>query len=353
MPPPRHPVFRTPRATSLSSWVAALRRAVDAQGHDGLALMSQVGMDVALLGDPLARYPSHQNLAFWKLALERTGNPMLGLEVARQIGPSTFHALGYALLASGHLQEMFERLARYFKVVTDAGELHFTRERGVGRLSLLGDASLITPDVAPAVWCVLDAFMLTLVRGCRLMHGPDFRVLELRLQRPAPAQPLVLEAGFQMVPVYGCEDNALLVDEATLLRPLAQGNVELARGNEAAAGQYLARLGSDDLLSRLQCLLRERLPGGDPSQEDLAASLAMTPRTLQRKLAEAGTTYRALLNDTRHMLALAYLRGGHDSISEIAYLLGFAEVSAFTRAFKRWTGVAPSAWRDDGAGSAA
>lgn len=310
-------------------------------------------MDVTLLSDPLARYPSHQSLAFWKLALETTGNPMLGLDVARQIRPATFHALGYALLASGNLQEMFERLARYFKVVTDAGELRFTRDRGVGKLSLLGDASLITPDVAPAVWCVLDAFMLAVVGGCRLMHGSGFRVLELRLQRPVPEQRLALEAGFQLVPVYGCDDNALLVDEATLLRPLAQGNAELARWNDEAAGQYLARLGGDDILSRLQRLLQERLPGGDPSQEDLAACLAMTPRTLQRKLAEAGTTYRALLNDTRHMLALAYLRAGRDSISEIAYLLGFAEVSAFTRAFKRWTGVAPSAWRDDADSSAA
>ncbi|HEX5372815.1 MAG TPA: AraC family transcriptional regulator [Aquabacterium sp.] len=347
MPPLRRPAFHTPRATSLSSWVAALKRAVDAQGHDGLALMSQAGMDVALLADPLARYPSHQSLAFWKRALEATGNPLLGLDVARQIAPGTFHALGYALMASGNLQEMFERLARYFTVVTDAGELRFTREQGGGRLTLTADVRLLTPDVAPAVWCVLDAFMLALVGGCRLMHGSGLRFLELRLQRPVPQRRAELEAAFGLAPVYGCEDNALLVDEATLLRPLVHGNAELARWNEEAAGRYLARLGGDDILSRLRRLLQERLPGGDPTQEELAACLALTPRTLQRKLADAGTSYRELLNDTRHMLALEYLRGGRDSISEIAYLLGFAEVSAFTRAFKRWTGVAPSAWRDD------
>jgi AraC-like DNA-binding protein len=338
--------FHAPRATSLSSWVCAVKRTVDERGFDGAALMVSAGLDVSLLSNPLARYPSHQTLAFWKLALEATQDPLLGLQVARRIGPATFQALGYALMASLNLQEMFERLARYFKIVTDAGELRFTREPGGGRLSLQGDASLVTPDVAPMVWCVLDAFMLTLMGGCSMMYGKGFKVLELRLQRPPPERRDEFEKAFRMQPIYGCDDNAVLVDEATLLRPLVHGNAELARWNEEAAGRYLAQLGGDDVLTRLRHLLQERLPGGDPSQDDVAASLALTTRSLQRKLTELGTTYRALLNDTRHDLALQYLRERRYSISEIAYLLGFAEVSAFTRAFRRWTGSSPSGWRE-------
>ncbi|MDI1259515.1 AraC family transcriptional regulator [Aquabacterium sp.] len=339
------------RFNCLSSWVAALKRAVDKKGVDAHALMVKAGLDVALLGDPLARYPSRQVIEFWKLAIQSTGDPLLGVAVSRQIAVSTFHALGFAILASNDLASMFERMTRYFRLVTNAGEIRFVHEGGVGQLLVKVDADLMTPDDAEALWCALDALLLVVVHACHMLYGADFQPLELRLQRPRPEQRHeALERAFLHVPIYGCDENALLVDDATLSRRLVHGNAELARVNEEATGRYLLGLGAEDgpsqLMAQLKNLLQERLPAGDPPQSEVAQALGLASRTLQRKLADAGTTYRDVIQGTRKALALEYLAQTAYSVSEIAYLLGFAEVSGFTRAFRRWTDTSPSAWRE-------
>jgi AraC-like DNA-binding protein len=86
----------------------------------------------------------------------------------------------------------------------------------------------------------------------------------------------------------------------------------------------------------------------EPSQEEVAEILNVSARTLQRKLGDSGTTFKEILDETRHALALAYLSAPH-SVSEITYLLGFSCTSSFTRAFRRWTGLSPSDWRARGA----
>jgi AraC-like DNA-binding protein len=343
------PFFRTPatRASSLSSWVAAVKRAVEAKGLDAAGLMRQAGMDLSLLDDPLARYPSEQTLAFWTLALQASGDPLLGLHTARHISPATFHALGYAALASSTLDEYFERAARYFRVVTDAGELTYTRTPSHGRFTMLGHPALLASDTAGVAWCLIDCFIYTTLRVCGLLYGPSFEVLEIRLQRPVPEQREVFEQVLRHTPIYGCDDNTVLVADEVLRKPLPHANTILARVNEEALSRYLADLNhGDNVSARLKRLLQERLPSGDPSQDELAALLHMTTRSLQRRLSELGPTYRELINQTRHELSLEYLAQRQHSISDIAYLLGFAEVSAFTRAFKRWTGQSPTAWRE-------
>ncbi|RRS06254.1 AraC family transcriptional regulator [Aquabacterium soli] len=337
------------RATSLSTWVQAVKRAVEGKGVDAQALMLEAGMDLSLLKDPLARYPVHQTMVFWQRAIEATGEPLLGLDVARQITPMTFHALGYAGLASQNLADLFTRLSRYFRVVSDAGELSFERVGRAGCLRVSGDARVLAEADAQAAWGPVDAFMSVILRACGALYGPDFQLLELRLQRPRPQDHQRYERVLRVVPIYGSQDNALWLDESVLMRPLAYANEELARINEEAVGRYLSqwRQGqADDLPLRMREWFGARLPQGEPRQEDAAAHLGLSTRSLQRRLAEQGTSYRDVLQQARHALALAHLRAGVYSVSEIAYLLGFAELSAFTRAFRRWTGVTPSAWRD-------
>jgi AraC-like DNA-binding protein len=333
------------RSTTLSSWVAAVKRALEAKGLDAVGMMREAGLDPALLDDPLARYPAGRALDFWAHALHESNDPLLGLHVSRYVTPSTFHALGYAQLASSNLAELFERAARYFRVVTEAGEVTFVRERGYGRLTLRGEPALLKGDGLAVACCVLDCFILTILKACGMLLGQQFKLVELRLQRPAPVDRATYERLFRQVPVYGCDDNTLVMSDDVLLTPLPTANAMLARLNEDATAKYLADLDGDAFLSRVKRLIQDQLPGGDPSQEDVAARLSLTTRSLQRRLVDSGTTYREVINDLRQHLAMEYLSQGVYSVSEVAYLLGFAEVSAFTRAFRRWTGASPSAWR--------
>lgn len=90
----------------------------------------------------------------------------------------------------------------------------------------------------------------------------------------------------------------------------------------------------------------ERLPDGAPNQQQIASSLNVSNRTLQRKLREEGTSFIDLLQDTRLQLACKYLSSPGRSVVETAYLLGFSEPSTFSRAFKRWTGQSPAEYRE-------
>ena len=97
----------------------------------------------------------------------------------------------------------------------------------------------------------------------------------------------------------------------------------------------------------------ESLRDGEPSLARVAKKLAMSPRTLQRQLNEQGVMFKNLVNDTRRRFALIYLRDRRNALTEIAFLLGDSDASAFNRAFKRWTGLAPSAYRAQAASGVA
>jgi AraC-like DNA-binding protein len=322
-------------ATVLTSWSRALRRALDRAGCNSAALFAQVGLDMAALDDPNARYPLESTTRLWRLAVQATGDPCLGLAVASQVTQTTFHALGYSLSASSTLAEAFERIVRYFRLVTDAAELELRLDGERYRF-------VIRPVTAPRPADeAIDAFASLFVRMCRSVLGREFSPLRVRLQRAAPATDC-FDRVFRAPLEFGCAENELWFAREPFERRLEGANPELARHNDEIALRYLARFDHDNLGARSRAALIERLPLGEPSAERLAEALHLSLRSLQRRLAEEGTSYEKLLTATRRELALSYLAGRRHNISEIAYLLGFSDTSSFTRAFKRWTGQPPS-----------
>jgi AraC-like DNA-binding protein len=103
----------------------------------------------------------------------------------------------------------------------------------------------------------------------------------------------------------------------------------------------------DSLIDQVRNLIAEEFRGGEASLERIADRLGLTPRTLQRKLQELGTSYNDVLDQLRRQLAVRYLREPRMAICEVAYLLGFSEASSFHRAFKRWTGLTPKDFRSN------
>ena len=332
-----------PSATVLTSWSRAVRRALDRSGCDSAALFAAAGLDIAALDDPNARYPLAGTTRLWQLATEATGNPCFGLAVASEVTQTTFHALGYSLSASTTLQQAFERIVRYFRLVTDAVELELTHQAD-------GYHFVIRPRPGPELPAheAVDAFVALFVRFCRAMLGREFSPLRVRLARPAP--PAEGRAGFDALfraPLeFGCTETALWFAAPAFERRLEGANPELARLNDEVALRYLARFDRDNLNARLRAALIEQLPLGEPSAAKLAAQLHVSLRSLQRRLAEEGTSYEDLLTATRRELALSHLADTRYSLSEVAYLLGFADASSFSRAFKRWTGQTPGQYRD-------
>lgn len=327
---------------TLSTWARAIRRTLEARGLDARALFQAAGMDWALLDQPTARYPVAQSTRLWALAVTATGDPGLGLAVASQVGATTFHALGYAVMASANLREMLERVVRYFRIVTD-----------VSALELACDADRCTlivhtpppPQPQPAPEAV-DAFISLLVRTARGLAGRTLVPLQITLRRPAPpgdAHARVLRAPLH----FGASHDAVCFARPDCERPLDTANRDLALHSDAIAQRFLEQLDRETggLTPRVRAAVMAQLGQGEPVAETIAAQLLMSLRSLQRRLAEEGTSFEALLDELRRVLALDYLRDPHYAVSEIAFLLGYHDASSFTRAFRRWHGVAPSRWR--------
>lgn len=327
-------------ASALTSWARAIRKALDAGGYDSARLFQAAGLDPAALDDPNGRYPVSRTAQLWRLAVEASGDDAFGLTVARHVGPTTFHALGYALSASATLHDVFDRMVRYFDVITDVARLSLEPADGTYRFAIHGRPD---GDLSPEA---IDAFSALIVRMCRgLLGRRDFSPRLLRLQRRAPVNRAAFERLFRAPIQYSADENALYLDPHVLDLPLEGANPELARHNDEIVQRYLARLRQDDVVTRVRTVLTELLPTGEPSAAAVAARLHLSPRSLQRRLAETGTTYNAVLLDTRHQLAQSYLRDLNLSIGEIAFMLGFGDMSSFTRAFRRWAGCSPSEFR--------
>ncbi|MDL2182735.1 AraC family transcriptional regulator [Pseudomonas sp. ChxA] len=327
--------------TSLASWTRALRKQLDALNLDSAALCIEAGLDPQQMDDPNARYPLSATTRLWELAVQASGDPAIGLRVSRFVSPTTFHALGYALVASGSLREVFERIVRYHQVVSDALTLELSAEGERYHFRLLQP-----PDSPAPALEAIDAFAAIYVRTCRNRLGRDYAPLAVYLRRPEPADPKPWHAVFRAPVFFGAEEDRLEFAARDFDSHLDDANPELAEHNETVLKRTLAQLQPLTWERKVRRAIEEQLPEGEPSAERIAQALHLSLRSLQRHLADEGCRFDALLNECRENLALLHLRDPHCSLAEISYLLGFADTSSFSRAFKRWTGMTPGQFRD-------
>jgi AraC-like DNA-binding protein len=277
------------------------------------------------------------SMRLWRIAREATHDPAFGLKVASHLKPTSFHALSYGISASSSLKEAFERAQRYCHVGSDAVDYEFSRCGSEYHFIIEPTADLGDEPI--------DALVGSYLRMCRSLIGRDYSPLRIEFRRSAPSRLDDFESLLRAPMFFDMPRTRLVFDQESIERPLDSGNPELARHNDAIALQYLTQLERDNIELRVREVLTQQLAYGEPSQEDVAEILNMSARTLQRKLGDGGTTYKEILDDTRHALALQYLSAGMHSVSDVTYLLGFSAGSCFTRAFRRWTGQSPSDWR--------
>lgn len=329
---------RLRQSSILSGNARAIGLALDAAGHDGPSLLMRAGLRSKELRGSDARCPLVKMGRLWQIALEATQDPAFGVKLAKFYTHTTFHALGYGLTASSSLKEAFQRLQRFSHVVSDAVEYRFVRRANAYHL-------IIEPTVSVPAECV-DALVGACLGMCRVLLGRDFSPVSIALRRREPDGIAFFQQQWRAPISFGCDQNQLVFDIPSVERHLPSGNPEIARQSDTISMHYLARIDQNSLETRIRKALTRRLPTSEPTQQELAEMLNLTTRTLQRRLVRNGTTFKKLLDDARHSLALLYLESPERSISEIADLLGFSCASSFTRACRRWTGISPQGWRE-------
>lgn len=324
--------------STIGSYTVAIARALESSGIDSKRIFQAVGVPMSLSTDPLTRLPPASMTRLYRACVDVTNNPYFGLTVAKYIHLTHLHALGYALAASGTLMDFCRRLERYFRLVSQVVK--------VSVIEVDGQVLLRFKHLAELSSETEDAFFGFLIRSMRLLYKQELSPLRLEMHRPMPREGAEPYVALIRAPVsFSQVDSLLVFDKADLLQPLTGSCPELAQVNDNIVISYLARLDKSDVITGVTQKIIEFLPDGDCTRDKVASALCMSPTKLQLKLSQRGTHFQQLLDDTRKELACSYLSQASRPVTEITFLLGFSDTSNFTRAFKRWTGLSPTDFR--------
>lgn len=327
-----------PRLTARA--ILPLVSGLRALGHDPTHLLAGVGLDEAALRDPDAGLPMGVGLALLARGVEATGDANLGLHIAQHADPGSFDVHFYAMLSSPTLGAAFERLGRYQRLIheTTRVELAVRGEHATLRHRMPGGmaAPRQTAEFLVAAW----------VRAGRMATASSWAPSEVRFAHGAPVNAREHEEFFGAPVRFAASENGLRLPATLLKMPCVRADPALLGVLDRYATDRIERAPRADCFAdRARSMLAEELRGGEPSATALASRLKMSVRTLNRSLAAEGTSYRKLLDQLRGELAEHHLADNRVSIGEVAFLLGFSELSAFYRAFKRWTGRTPAELR--------
>lgn len=325
---------------NLATVAQIIWRLIERHDVDPEPLFRQAGISAQAIRDPHARLDLLKSQALLRAAASRIADPAFGLNAGACWHPSNLGALGYAWLASSTLRSALARLARYWRIIN-------TRVVATLNDSATGAELVHRPPLADeSIERVRgDVTLAVLLAMCRTNFGQELKPRRIAFRHAAPADAGPYRSLFDCPIEFGSDANRFELDRADADAALPTSNRQLAAVHDRILAEALARLDERDVAARARAALLERLSSGALSERSLADDLHMSRRSLQRRLAQADASYQSLLDDTRRDLALRYIEDPAKSITDITFLLGYSQQSALTRAFRRWTGSSPSAYR--------
>ena len=309
------------------------------RGGDALALAHAIGIDASALTDPDIPVPAALVLDFYERAARLIDCPTFGMRMAARTGMSVVGPLWILLRQAPTLREMAEDLASHFELYTSAA---IVRARPIGQdLLLTWEAAA---DVGSAEMQMAE-FSLAVICGELRRHAPSgWEPASVRFRHAAPADRTPLRRVFGSNLAFDQPENGILIERAVLDLPLhATGS----RTRTLLSHVLRHEDGGPDpgLVARADAVVRAMLPYSRCSLQDVSRALAMAPRTLQEHLQAQGSSFQQIRDAARADLAARYLRESRMSLSQVADVLGFAELAVFSRCFRRWYGMTASQWR--------
>lgn len=321
---------------------AWLQFAVD-RGADRGALLAASGIDAEALADYDNRIPLASFVTLMRRSQDLTGEPALAVQFGEAVDCSDFSVVSMMTAACETVADGVTQRNRYERLVAEVewdGPQRFVLEPDGDRVWLIDTRS--RPDEIPELTESVFARIATELH----QEGGGAFLVAVHFTRGAPADPHEYERVFKVPVRFSTDRNALLLDGSW---PQQQINSfpRYAFGILSAHADELLRQleNSKTVRGQVESLLLPVLHTGEANVDTIARRLAMSRQTLFRRLRDEGVTFAAVLDELRHTLALDYLAAKRVSVDETAYLLGFSEAAAFSRAFKRWTGTTPGAVR--------
>ena len=336
-----------PPDTLAASSLNLLLWAAGQQGADVPTLCRAIGYDAATTASPDARVPIATMQRLWPLVMAATQDPYFDLHLGRAINFTTAGTLAYVLLHAPTLGAAITQLCRYQDVACQGVRtLQTPAPEWPGGIWLR--VELTSPAIVHPRY-VLNSELSLYCAFFAALTGQSVAPLTVHLAYPRPADTRAHEQAFGTAALaFEAPVTQLAFSASTLALPVLHANPGLFPLFEQHAAALLAQLPTHEPLPLVEQVRREivhQLKGEVPTLATVADRLNLGVRTLQGKLQAANYTYQHLLDTVRCDLARRHLREPHLSITDIAFLLGYAEPSVFVRAFKKWTGQTPGAFR--------
>lgn len=326
-----------------AAYLSSLLGTAEQLGHSRLVLLQSLSLASATLEDKERRIPARLFLRLLQAIVAAGGQDDIGLIMAEQSRPGTFSALGYAAMSCATLGEAAALIPLYEDVVLDVGKT---------TLALLGDQAVLSwhprhraaqirplQDMIVAGWFCFAQWVTGL---------SGFYPAIVKFTHPMPVDISRYQALFCCELQFSAAQNAIVFDASFLRIPIVQADHAFNRLMRSKADELMAQLAtSGSIRQRVVALLQASLPRQQATLLAAATALGLSERTLRRRLADEHCSFQQVLTEVRVRLASLYLKDPSLALLDIALLLGYADQSSFTTAFKSWHGMTPGAWRDE------
>lgn len=311
-------------------------------GIDKDALLRSVGIEPDHPIDPTQMVPAADYYAFLeRIVAAETNGTTLPLRAGAAMRCDDYGAFGLAWKSAANLRGSYERAERYARVLTSVStyELERVDQGAFMHLHRQGERRL-------GMRLSNEATIASIVSISQQVSTKPFNPLAVYFKHPAPNVIEAHEAYFGCPVHFDADRDALLVSSESLQTPNQLGDASISRFFDTHLEAELSKLADPNSLEhRIRIHVSRSLSEGVPTISDVAGHFGLSGRTLQRRLAELGYSYQALVDESRRQLAERLLQQTDYSLAEVAFMTGFSEQSAFTRAFKRWAGQTPRSFR--------
>lgn len=323
--------------TTAAVWLQGIWTMLTTIGLDPQPIFTSAGIEGAGWRNPRRRFSSDTLSRLWNAIVKVSGNDAVSLAAFEHPRPAMLDLLTYTMMTAPTMESALHRFVRYIRIISEAAEFG------------------LEPDTHGAVWLRLNVrggelevprqrcefILLTFLNICRWIANKPIKPLAIEL---AYAQPVSTQRHAQAFgcPVrFGAARTGMLMSAQDMQMALPGSNAMLADMHERLALELLAKTERRRFTAQVREVIVRCLPDGSPPRGVAAAALYVSERTLQRRLEDEGTSYNDLLDVTRREMAREYLAKPQMALSQVAFLVGFADQSTFCRACYRWFGSSP------------
>ena len=306
---------------------------------DPLPIYKKAGIDPELRFNAQARIEVESMNRLWQEAADVIDDPTFGVKMVGFWHPSMIGALGYAWLASTTLRQALGRVERYVHAISQDLECKVEDTPAGLKTSIYMNERIETLPQRHTLNVAIIMYM------CRFNFGEDLVPTEVNIARKKPDDASEITDFFCCDVNFDADVDSLTIARSDADTELWSSNKQIALMNDELLMRYLVEIEKGDIVQQVKAIILDNLPDGQVTDKLVASELNLSERSMQRRLKEHKTTFRYLLDGVREMVAKQYIENPRNRMSDIAFLIGFSEQSAFSRAFKKWTGKSPVEYR--------